>query len=361
MTKKLYKLEQLIHPISKENPTGENLRNDLSVTSLYYQIKDIRSAARNCERKILQWETGLNLKDEWEKVYQLSADVLKKKSKDLEVAVYYLEASVRQFGVQGLLSGFELITQLVRIYWDDLYPSIETDNIENRLAPLICLNGEESEGSLIQPIREILVTEGKTVKPFALWQYQQALSLQKISDAKLREFRVEKGAVTVEMIKNAARETSICFFKKLKQTTAACIRALDNLSLLLKEKCGKYAAPSMARIKNILQELFDHAVFLSAEISDLTNVKAAETVSAYKTLEKENAVVKICSRKEALSLLKEIANYFRETEPHSPIPYILERAFKWGRLTFPVLLNELVKDEKARFHLCEMFGLSALD
>ena len=38
-------LEALVRPISEEAPAGENLREDVTPTSTYYQLRDIRSAA----------------------------------------------------------------------------------------------------------------------------------------------------------------------------------------------------------------------------------------------------------------------------------------------------------------------------
>ena len=43
----------------------------------------------------------------------------------------------------------------------------------------------------------------------------------------------------------------------------------------------------------------------------------------------------IVSRDDALRVLGEIANFFRRTEPHSPISYTLDEAVRRGRLTFP--------------------------
>ena len=43
-------------------------------------------------------------------------------------------------------------------------------------------------------------------------------------------------------------------------------------------------------------------------------------------------------------MLQEIAEYFRRTEPHSPLAYALEQAVRWGRTPLPKLLEELIPD-----------------
>ena len=45
--------EQALAPISQENPTGVDPREDVSPQSAYYRLKDQRMAARNAERNAL--------------------------------------------------------------------------------------------------------------------------------------------------------------------------------------------------------------------------------------------------------------------------------------------------------------------
>ena len=50
------------------------------------------------------------------------------------------------------------------------------------------------------------------------------------------------------------------------------------------------------------------------------------------------------SREDALRALGEIADFFRRTEPHSPLSYTLDEAVRRGRMTWPELLAEVVAD-----------------
>ena len=56
-------------------------------------------------------------------------------------------------------------------------------------------------------------------------------------------------------------------------------------------------------------------------------------------------------------MLQEIAEYFRRTEPHSPIPYSLEQAVRWGRTPLPELLEELIPDPGGREHYFRLAGI----
>ena len=58
----------------------------------------------------------------------------------------------------------------------------------------------------------------------------------------------------------------------------------------------------------------------------------------------------IVSREDALRALGEIANFFRRTEPHSPLSYTLDEAVRRGRMTWPELLAEVVADTEHAQH-----------
>ncbi|HRJ61982.1 MAG TPA: type VI secretion system protein TssA, partial [Azospirillaceae bacterium] len=65
----------------------------------------------------------------------------------------------------------------------------------------------------------------------------------------------------------------------------------------------------------------------------------------------------IASREDAFRALLQIADFFRKTEPHSPISYTLEEAVRRGRMTLAELLEELITDESARKHFLVASGV----
>jgi type VI secretion system protein ImpA len=65
----------------------------------------------------------------------------------------------------------------------------------------------------------------------------------------------------------------------------------------------------------------------------------------------------IQTRQEALRRLADIAEYFRLTEPHSPISYLVQRAIKWGNMPLDVWLEDVVKEESVLGQLRETLGI----
>ena len=59
----------------------------------------------------------------------------------------------------------------------------------------------------------------------------------------------------------------------------------------------------------------------------------------------------------ALPRSNDIAAFFRRTEPHSPVAYLLERAVSWANMPLDQFLAELIRDEGTLSSIRERVGL----
>jgi type VI secretion system protein ImpA len=66
----------------------------------------------------------------------------------------------------------------------------------------------------------------------------------------------------------------------------------------------------------------------------------------------------INSRAEALKQLSNISLFFRRTEPHSPLSYIIEKAVRWGDMSLGELMQELIPDSGSRSTYSSLTGVS---
>ena len=65
----------------------------------------------------------------------------------------------------------------------------------------------------------------------------------------------------------------------------------------------------------------------------------------------------IGGRDDALRRLTEVAEYFRRTEPHSPISHLIQRTIRWGHMPLPSLLQEIVKDDDVLSRIWDTLGI----
>ena len=231
-------LESLLQPISEENSVGDDIREDSSPTSLYYAIKDARNSARASERQNMFDGNNSEAGDYWRKILDLAPDILQNNAKDLEIASWYTEALIRQYGFRGLRDGFKLIHGLIEQYWDNLYPLPDEDGIETRVASLSGLNGEGAEGVLIAPIRNVEITQGFEPGPFSYWKYQQAMDVEKILDEEAKADKASKLGFSNEDVERAVADSSETFYIDLVDDVGEAIATYKQVGTLLDEYCG---------------------------------------------------------------------------------------------------------------------------
>src|SRR5262245_60195763 len=63
------------------------------------------------------------------------------------------------------------------------------------------------------------------------------------------------------------------------------------------------------------------------------------------------------SREEAFATLLRVAEFFRRSEPHSPVSYTLEELVRRGRMSLPDLLSELINDPTQRRNYYVVAGM----
>jgi type VI secretion system protein ImpA len=354
----------LLEPIPGDSPTGTDLRADGSPSSPYYAVKDARSTARAAERQmVMDGEESANMPD-WRPVMERGLKVLAEKSKDLEITAYVIEALVRLRGFAGLRDGFRLARELVERFWDNLYPMPDEDGLVTRVAPLTGLNGDDAEGTLIQPIAKVALTAAGSAGPFAQFHYQKAAALSKIQDENARQAQVAQGGILLETYERAVAETPVEFFGDLVDDLAQCQDEFGRLCNLLEDKCGRQAPPS-SNIRSALAACLE-TVNATARDKLRTRVTAVEAApseeAAAGPAEQANGAVgvpagAIRSREEAFRTLLKLADFFRRTEPHNPVSYALEQAVRWGQMTLPEFLTEMIAEEGTRMDVFKYVGI----
>ncbi len=361
-------LDQLLAPISEENPVGIDIREDTAQNSPYYTIKDARNAARAAERNYMFDSDNSESDIEWRKIIELAPDMLQNQAKDLEIASWYTEALIRRYGYQGLRDGFQLIKGLIELYWNDLYPLPDEDGIETRVACLTGLNGEGAEGVLIAPIRNVYITEGTEPGPFNYWKYQQVLEVEKIIDEEAKKEKASKLGFSHEDVDRAVAESSEAFYVNLLDDLTEAIETYRTLGSMLDEYCGINDSPPTSNIVNILEDCLGTVKHIGKyKIPEAENDLNSEEGESDGDLESGSVVANqvssgvVKNREDAFKKLLEISEFFRKTEPHSPISYMLERVVKWGDLPLESLIRELIPDSSARDYYGSLTGIKTDD
>lgn len=350
--------EALIAPINENLPAGIDLKEQGDHD--YFILKDYRLAASKQERDAIYDENAPKDSSSWRKIIELAPTLLTR-SKDLNVAGWLTEALIRIEGYDGLNTGLKLLTTLIQNYWPDLYPREDEDGLITKISPIISLNGQQGEGTLIAPIySQPLATNQDLV--IAGWQYQQALNYSKITDTEKLANLEKRGVLTLDAIKAVVMQTPVAFFAQQQEIIQECLTQLNVLKDILDQCCGSHEAPPTSNIQQALKfcletvQTFSRIRQPNAAKNQPVVIATEKNPTAIKSPDKNYNYDHIESREQALAIMIEIANFFRASEPQSPIPFLLEQAVRWSQLSLPDLLAELVPNPDFLNHCFRMIG-----
>lgn len=352
-------LDQLLTAVSEENPCGESLRWD----PLYDEIKEAR---REGDRDALG--AGGPVLANWKLVVSKAGAALGQRSKDLMIAGYLLEALVQLHGFAGLRDGLRVVDGLLDKFWDGLYPLIDGDDLEPRAAPFIWFTDADRGARLPNRVREIAIVpspDGGPTYSWTFWKSRYAPPKSENEDDGDYARRHAEAEERAKVFEDAARAAPLGHFGTLREDIQECQAEVARMDALLDARFGS-AAPGATALKQSLEECLALVTRIFKDKGGLAEADAGdgaggtdEQVAGDGSVAAGPGTIAgpVRSRPDALRRLAEVAVYFRQTEPHSPVSYLVERASAWAQMSFEELLMELVKDEGTRFQIGELLGI----
>lgn len=327
----MYTVEQLLKPVSSDAPCGADL-------AFSPELDAIVQARKADDPTIEQgaWVTTLKEAD-WKFVTRRCALLIETRSKDLQLAVWLAEASAKTGGLRLLGDALLVIGGLCEHFWEDLYPQADEDGFERRIGNLCWLAAR-----VPQLVAQCPVTEGA------------ALSMRDIAAARAH------GAEAIANVEAARTRTSAAFQQALLDDCQHCLAAIEALDKAVDARI-EADGPSFSAARTALQNLA-HFVTPAAGAASNLALSAAGAVALPAAAAPSAAGMPVFagainSRAQALDQLRMVADYFRRTEPHSPVAYLADKAALWGEQPLHLWLKTVVKDAGALAHVEEMLGI----
>lgn len=241
-----------------------------------------------------EWVAVLKEAD-WQFVGSRCAGMIESKTKDLRLAAWLAEALAKTRGLRGLGDGYAVLAGLCEHYWDGLHPLGDDGDYDQRIGNLYWLL---TRTALL--LREMSAAGGAAL-PDAEYCFAMLCELERVVDRRL-----------------GAEGPGFSAAKDAVQSVIRGIAPMGGAALAVGATDGAqgYGQPPVP-------------------------INLGEQLQ---------------TRAQALSQLRLVADFFRRTEPHSPVAYLADKAASWGDMPLHVWLRAVIKDPGAIAGVEELLG-----
>ncbi len=340
--------ETLLNPISEASPCGEDLSFSTEFDAIIeFQREDDATLDQG------EWVTELKTAD-WSAVQVHCTELLTNRSKDLRLMMWLTEARAMNAGYAGLHEGLEACIVLCERYWAHLHPLPDGTDQGERSGNIAWLINRIVTLTTLCP-----VTQGRS-GAYNLRQLQRAKALQNTPD------RPALDSVTLDKFTKALKDTPRDFVKGTLTTLEGCLQALARLQVLIDDFLGD-GGPSFVPAREALDQAYHEVQRLAREVGILQAEKppsAADVQGSDQAVDDQQSTAAAArsgplrTPEQALAQLREVAAFFRETQPHSPVAYLAEKAAQWGEMPLHEWLRAVIKDGGTLAGLEEALGVN---
>ncbi|CAH8242396.1 ImpA family type VI secretion system protein [Vibrio aestuarianus] len=389
--------EELLTPINDDMPCGVYLKNDKSA---FRPLRNEFNVAQTSLRKLSQNPSSDDLErlleenhQNWLTLSQSLHRCFVDTTRDIELIGWFL---VSQMLLDNTLNStantLEWLTELVEHQWVSLNPVLAdsklksdteqakiTEQTQVKVKAFFQISGDSEQSSLLYaPLLLMPLVDNVT-----FFDYQSAEQKGTVNELK----QLVAGSIAHERNHIVDKLANI----------SRCLESVENLrkKTLIYSQEARVTAPNFGFVKNLFTK-FDNALQqltnvkhtakkpvtpteemasmelsleahdMNKDVSHMANSTSIQTVTEQTPIVRgtnnlsETAERNRINRDLAFHQLRELSDYFRQSEPHSPISFLLEKAIRWGYLSLPELLQEMMEEQDGN-SLSKIFNAAGLD
>ena len=328
----LLDIEELLKPISGDNPSGENQEYSTDFTNL-------EITAQLGEEKQVGDEIIAAEEPNYKEVSKVALEVLKV-SHDLRAGVFLARAELSLRGLSGFAEVTTYLRRCVEDYWDSCHPQLDADDDNDpteRINALLALAGSNTvlQSLRLTPLSEsnvfgkinlqnILVARGELTAPSSMVNVLDSAGIgaafKDTETTKLLEF-LDAGKLIAENID--------AINSKFTEETPGQGPSLDNLSLILKKIITSLSNATGSNSDD-MESPDDNTGAVVEEAGKTPGVVTSVKVSGV-----------ISSDLDVRMALDQIISFYKKNEPSSPMPILIRRAKRLVGADFMTIMRDI--------------------
>jgi type VI secretion system protein ImpA len=331
-------VDDLLKPVADDKPCGEDF-------TYHPSFQNLETLSRG------KPETQFSEAEEpdWKEVRDAALEVLGQ-SKHLTAGVILTVSLVKIGGLEGLRDGLATIRGITEKFWNDVYPKLDPDDNNDPTERLNILNNLSSAGEpykFTSHVRQIVVCESPAMGRITLGQVIAAKDKAAKPDGK------EGGSdPDMNQIQAAFRDAGPETAKTTLSLVTETISHAQGIEGFLDSTIGAGRGVNFESLDKLLEEMKRAVEPFAADGEGSAEVPASHGRAATGGPSGGRSVARsgpgmsgaIQSRADVIKALDLICDYYRENEPSSPVPLILQRAQRLVDKDFMTIMSDLTPD-----------------
>lgn len=333
--------EVLLQVKSDDSPSGDNLEYESIFTEMELAAQPVEEQQVGDAKTEAHEPDYREVVDKAQKVLELSHD--------LRAAVFLADAILHTEGLTGFADVTTVIRGHLERFWDSCHPELDADDDND---PTMRVNtiqglcgqpdGMAGPSPVYRSLKRAALTDSRGFGRFSMRDIEASEGLITLPNG-------EKGP-DIAAISAAFQDTDD---DTLTRTMAAVRTALENtraISALFDEKTpgqGPELDTLIKLLEQMSKRLGDYAVTDEVEAPSAADEIEAETSepAVAAAAAPAQAAGAIASRSDVTNALDRIIGYYRQNEPSSPVPILLERAKRLVNADFLTIMQDLAPGE----------------
>lgn len=330
-------VDDLLKPVADDKPCGEDF-------TYHPSFQNLETLSRG------KPETQFSQAEEpdWKEVRDAALEVLGQ-SKHLTAGVILTLSLLKIGGLEGLRDGLAVLRGMAEKYWNDVYPKLDPDDNNDPTERLNILNNLSSGGEpykFTSHVKQIVVCESPAMGRITLGQIIAA----KDKTAKPEGAKVGDSGPDLNQIQAAFRDAGPDAAQATLGLITETIGHAQGIEGFLDSTIGAGRGVNFESLDKLLDELRKAVEPFAVDGAAAAEAPAGDGAEASGEAPRRAAPRgpavsgTIQSRADVIKALDLICDYYRQNEPSSPVPLIIQRAQRLVDKDFMTIMSDLTPD-----------------
>lgn len=335
-------VDGLLKSFGDDAPCGEDLEYDPDFIAL--ELAAMPKEEQQVGNSVIEAE-----EPNYREVAEGSVKVLER-SKDLRAAAYYCHAAIKTEGLKGLEESLRYIRGCLENHWDHCHPQLDADDDDDPTARVNAVRSLTGVDTVLKALRQTPLASSPRIGIFGLREILISKGEMQAADGAT----IDSAAIS-SAFQDTAPETLTANMQSVK-TSREHVKAIEKVFDDKTPAMGPDMLPLARMLRDMEQSISEFGNVggeeeaeaggdeaAGGEVAEAGDGGAAPAggAPAAKGAVATRGVGSIDGRKDVLTALDRICDYYAKNEPSSPVPLILKRAHRLVMADFEAILQDL--------------------